>query len=464
MYHLHTPHLYLPYRRWRRLLGGQSRHHSVSTQVSQYLVHFRRVAFNTRRWLAMIGILLAVSLEFCGCNTVRDCALVRQTQIASLPWSELLQECSQCLTAAEVATLEDRGQSEAERSAGLGLADGFVGTRTVEQTLRGDSDLSFDNPAPLDDGAMEPRRLARRRLAGAVGAPGDAHPVPWAIPESVFFVYHSLPREDGPAQRTPAATAFVVSVPEEHGGMVRFLVTARHVVDPQWARCTERDPASINVRFNRRSGGVGYETIPLQSGGARRFFTPTDPAADLAIVPLEQALGPRMEEYKFIDTPFGMLPNTAEGESFRPGLPVVTARLSQDRSDEPDSYPIFDAGTLAAMPATSVEVQCGRPGALGGDPQRRAKSLHVWFIDAGVPRGVSGAPVYTALARGEGGSGVPVLLGVQSVTWPERGVAGITPSAVLAELIQSALRRHDVGMNLRRGPEPKQQETRASLY
>lgn len=464
MYHLHTTHLCLPHRRWRRLLGAQSRHRSASTHISRYLFNFRRAAFNTRRWLAMSGILLAVSLEFCGCNTVRDCALLRQTPIAALPWSELLQECSQCLTAAEVATLADRRQREAESSAGLGLAGGFGGMQTVEQTLRGDSELSFDGSEPPDDGAPKPRILARRQLASAIAAPGEVRPVPWAIPESVFFVYKSLPRDGAPAQRTPAATAFVVSVPGEHGGTVRFLVTARHVVDPEWSRCAERDPASIDVRLNRRSGGVGYETIPLQSGGTRHFLTPSDPAADLAIVPLEQALGPRIEEYKFIDTPFDMLPSVVEGEHLRPGLPVVTARLSQDPSDEPDSYPVFDAGTLAALPTGSIEVQCGRSGAQVGGPQPRAKPLHVWFIDAGVPRGVSGAPVYTAVARGEGGSAVPVLLGVQSVTWPERGVAGITPSAVLAQLIQSALHRHGAGLDLHRGAEPKQQENRASLY
>ncbi len=466
MRHLLHHHLFLPRTHSRRTLASNL-HLPLATGFGRYLAAIRRATFNTRRCLAMSGILLAFSIEFCGCDSVRDCALVRHTQIYSLPWTELLQQCSQCLSASEVILLERRRQTEEERSSGLGLPSSFASDRTVEQALRGEMEPTFDNAAaPTAEGSYPPLLLARGRLTATASPPRETRTIPWAIPESVFFVYKHLPGQSDPSQRPPAATAFVVSVPAPRAapatraGFVRFLVTARHVVDPAWANCAEPEPASIDVRFNRRSGGVGYETIALEANGLRRFFTPSDPAADLAIIPLDQAIGPRLDEYKFLDTPFRMIPTGPETQLFHPGLPVMTARLSPGPSDDPDSYPVFDAGTLATMPAASIDVQCDRQSEARGD----RKPLHVWFIDGGIPRGVSGAPVYTALARGTNAAAGPVLLGIQSVTWPDKGIAGITPSSVLADLIRSALRENNVGAGPHRGFRPRQAESLASLY
>jgi len=412
----------------------------------------------------MSGLLLAVSIEFCGCDSVPDCARVRHTRIFSLPWVELLPQCSQCLTASEVTRLDHRRQTEQERTSGLGLPDNFASDRTVEQILRGEMEPSFDNTILPADDPSHPHLLGRSRIVEASARLAEPRPIPWSIPESVFFVYKGVSAGGETSQRTPAGTAFVVSVPAPRRGFVRFLVTARHVVDPRWANCAEPDPTSIEVRFNRRSGGVGYETIALQSDGRRRFLAPADTTADLAIIPLDQALGRRLEEYKFIDTPFRLLPSGRERLLLRPGLPVVTARLPQIPSDEPDTYPVFDAGTLATMPATSIDVQCGQPGDPPRDTLPPTKPLHVWFIDGGIPRGVSGSPVYTRLARAEGVAEATVLLGVQSVTWPDKGIVGITPSSVLADLIQSALQQHSLSMTLHHAPDSKQTGSLTSLY
>jgi len=260
-------------------------------------------------------------------------------------------------------------------------------------------------------------------------------------------------------RRSPLATAFVISVPApgvDRDGLARFLVTARHVVDPQWARCSDRNPSTIDLRLNRRAGGVGYETVSLQSGTSPRFFTPSDPTADLAVIPLDSGLIANLDEYKFLDVPFRILISAADLPLLRLEQPVMTAGISTVPTEEPASFPVFDAGSLSTMPDEAVAVGCG-----GTQLQRPpAKLLHVWFINAGVPPGVSGAPVFTSIARGADAIKTPVLLGVQSIVWSGNGMAGITPSPVLGDLIRSALR----GIDYSTGRGRPSSEGTASLY
>ena len=112
------------------------------------------------------------------------------------------------------------------------------------------------------------------------------------------------------------------------------------------------------------------------------------------------------------------------------------------------------------MPAEAVNVQCG----LAQEPMPQVKPIHVWFISAAIPQGASGAPVYAAIARGPGAAKTPVLLGIQSVAWPDQDVAGITPSFVLRDLIQTTLREERVNMDFYKGPDPRPQESSPSLY
>ena len=48
----------------------------------------------------------------------------------------------------------------------------------------------------------------------------------------------------------------------------------------------------------------------------------------------------------------------------------------------------------------------------------------------------------------------PVLLGIQSVAWPDRGIAGITPSSALGDLIQSILQKSTLHLDFYRGSTP----------
>jgi hypothetical protein len=328
---------------------------------------------------------------------------------------------------------------------------------TIQQALPGEDSSSFYDPNPeasadagsstdaSNDTAAEGDFLSISHAPPLRAATSpDAWITPWPIPESVYFVYKSVDSVRGGSRRLPIATAFVLSVPVgavssstpgSSRKVARFLVTARHVVDPAWAHCSNQNPTSIEVRLNRRSGGVGYERIPLRDPGAhpdvRRYFIPADGASDIAIIPLDDRLIPNLDSYKFVDTPFSLLPTESDLRTLVATQQVVTASLRSQVPAEINDFPVSDSGVLSSTTSDPVNIRCG-----SNSP---ARALHVWFIDAPIRQGVSGAPVYTSVVREGETTPTAVLLGVQAIAWPDRGLAGITPSSALEQLVRVAL-------------------------
>ena len=392
--------------------GWHGRQRLYATELRLRLSGIR--GLGSRRSGALFGVLIAISLEVCGCELQQN---YRSYSGSQNPGSVMLRP------------------------------------------LLPERRLSFYDPVDQDEETASFSRTGRDLLPPVRPPLSQAKPLPWDIPESVYFVYKGGDTGSSDPARQPIATAFVLSIPDhEHRHYVRFFVTARHVVDPEWARCSQKNPSSIRLRLNRRSGGIGYVNVPLVSRVMRRYFTPMDPTADLAIIPIEDGLIANLDEYKIIEVPFRLLPTDAEMLQFRADQPVITARVPAWPSNGSGSFPAFDAGVLSKMPAETVKVQCST--AVERQP---AKSLHVWFINAGTPQGASGAPVYTAIARGSESAKTTVLLGIQSVAWPDEGAAGITPSVVLRDLVQTALRKQRSALDFYKGPDQWPQET-ASIY
>jgi hypothetical protein len=219
------------------------------------------------------------------------------------------------------------------------------------------------------------------------------------------------------------------------------------VVDPEWAHCSRKNPASITVRMNKREGGVGYERIPLEVNHKRGFFTPADDTSDVAAVFLDRRLVPNLDSYKFFDVPFRLLPTGSEVQSLRPDQKIMTAGLLPQFPGEQENLPIFRDGVLSNTPSEPVKVSC--------DSTAGSTALHVWFLTATIPRGVSGAPVFSIINREPGAQRAPVLVGIQSMAWPDQGVAGMTPSSVLADFIQKLLEQNHFDVDFYRGPEKR---------
>jgi hypothetical protein len=400
--------------------------------------------------IAFVALLLASSLEICGCDLAPDCEQIRNLQLSESNSPAVSRRCAACLSSEEMDKLLQARKRLANSAALERMQDG----ETIGQALLGADRLTFYAPdSNAYEGADGTRFVA---IPPNPALPSASWPRPWPISQSVFLVYEESGANRETGRRIPAAAAFVVSIPSlDHRSSVRFLVTARHVVDPLWAHCSERNPASIVVRLNRWSGGSAYEHIPLEENHNRLYAVPADDTVDIAVIRLDGRLIPNIEAYNFMDTPYRLLPTPSElaaiaksqqESAFSGNRPIVTAGLKTQPFPEQRSFPVSDAGTLTSSADAPVDIQCGA--ASGPMP------LRIWMIDAAVQKEVSGAPVYTTMLRSGANTETPVLLGVQSVAWPNRRAAGITPSDALGELIQSALGSSGQKLDFYRGPIP----------
>lgn len=371
-------------------------------------------------------LLLAVS----GCNSKIACEKFRDTDVGIMDWSDLLKKADKCLSKDEVAALK----RQKERYDQLLLGDEFGVGKTVQQVL--DDEKNW----PAVSKEAEDIVNASHSLSGEneASTPSlDKKPGPWVIQDSVEFVFSESKDEVGNVYRSPDATAFVLSVPDNHHTkFLRFLVTARHVIDPEWAHCQKPEPAEIVVRFNKQEGGLGYETLTLKKNGRRLFFVPDDDSIDLALVLLTSKAVPNLPTYKFFDIPFRILTTDAEAAALTTNQAVMTAGLLPDFPGEEKNYPVFKTGVLSSMPAEPIETDCENP----LDPI----AIRVWLISAALIQGTSGAPVFTVVDRGPGAEHSPVVLGVQSMAWPDKGVAGVTPASELVKLVRRATTDFDL--------------------
>src|SRR5208282_3434695 len=72
-----------------------------------------------------------------------------------------------------------------------------------------------------------------------------------AVRRSVVFVYAA----DASGNIVPAGTGFIVEIPSvSHPGKVfKLLVTARHMVDPEWAGCSNQGPRKLFLHINKKN-------------------------------------------------------------------------------------------------------------------------------------------------------------------------------------------------------------------
>ena len=318
---------------------------------------------------------------------------------------------------------------------------------------------SANQPEPSSAPAAVQTALTYEDLSAAIHEVADKpappagppkKPGPWVIQEAVLFVYIDRSIAGEMPNRMPDATAFVLKVnsrtnpngPGKDPPFLRFLVTARHVIQPSWMGCpgatAEKDPAKIIVRFNKIGGGVSSDELTLYEGGKPLFIASERNDVDLAALMLTQKTLPNIKAYTFIDLPFKNLATDQEMEQISTGAAVMTAGLLPNFAGTQQNYPIFKSGTFSNKLLEPVPVTCP-------DLLTQHNSL-VWLIDAMLPPGTSGAPVFWIADRGPGNNRIPVLIGIQSFSWLSEGVAGITPSGELVDLMTRALARFDVDL------------------
>src|SRR5271157_504391 len=205
-----------------------------------------------------------------------------------------------------------------------------------------------------------------------------------AVQKSVVFLYRAHSETEADTTK-PLGTAFLVSVPTvDKTQTYLLLVTARHIVEPQWAFCSEPNPSVIFARLNRAqfdphkdTSGVVYVAIRLRSQTGNNFAVASDPLADAAVVQLTPDTF-KGTEYASVTVPPPSVPllvfaTPDDVKEIGVGESVVSAGLVPGMSGEKRNYPFFKFGQISSIPDEPVWLGCEE-----GMPA--LKLGRVWFI------------------------------------------------------------------------------------
>lgn len=252
----------------------------------------------------------------------------------------------------------------------------------------------------------------------------------------------------------PMGTGFIVSVPlrSDPNRSYLVLVTARYIVDPQWAHCQNLNPSLIYARFNKKAydptkdvTGVSDLAIPLIRNNKPTWSASTDEQVDAAVIGLG---GFKLDSYDFANIPLWALPTKEEMRQFAIGDSVLSAGLIPGVSGKKRNYPFFKFGSISSIPGEAVDSNCG-PGSVPFLEK-------VWFVAANLVPGNSGSPIFYFPPGGSGivlGQGRAMLIGIQSTSFLGWDVAGMTPIQYVYEVIEK------IGFqdaDLRLGPSNRQ--------
>ena len=197
--------------------------------------------------------------------------------------------------------------------------------------------------------------------------------------------------------KTEAATGFLLSVPltgdPTHGHSV--IITARHVVDPEWAGCTWRNPESLTVRVNSKdyqpgvsSTGVWEISFPLTLNGQKMWLAHSDDRVDIAAIPIANS-----DEAKLLDQDINQLrlqdfatPEEIEKYHIGIGANIISAGLVPGLWNAKRNYPAFKFGKISNVLDEPVKMRCE-----SGDAEKDRLS---WLIAGNFVPGNSGSPIF----------------------------------------------------------------------
>jgi hypothetical protein len=377
---------------------------------------------------ARVGLaLLASSIALVGCGG--SCNNFRSTTMGSTDWPSLQRRAHECLGSGETTALE----RQHARYAKLVVGKLFERDHTVQDLIDEDRDWAAN--------AAEGERVLQMGNEGIAQIPSATNPSqsamippgPWVLQSAVQFVFPDA--DESADSNSPIATSFVLRITENaaaHRPMF-FLVTDRHVVQPSWAQCSPdapaRDPTAIRVQFRNSTGGWSLERVSLRSSSGEPLYrTLPDSDVDLALVLLTTQTNPSLATYRFLSVPFTNVASDQELAKVNVNATVMAAGLQPDVAGRHQNLPVFKSGMLSSKRSEPTEIPCT-------DPAYR-RMVSIWVVQAPFTSGMSGAPVFTVVNRGPNKVSYPILIGVQSIGWPNTdGLAGITPASHLVDLV-----------------------------
>jgi hypothetical protein len=192
-------------------------------------------------------------------------------------------------------------------------------------------------------------------------------------------------------------TGFLIAIPvtgdPAHSHLA--IVTARHIIDPQWAGCSWSNPDAVTLRI-----GIWQDSFPLERNGQRTWLAHPDEKVDVAVIPVDKKLG-RIRDKDVRTLRISDFATKDEIETFRIGMGanIISAGLVPDLQDGRRNYPEFILGKVSDVSDAPVQLRCGT-GPL--------KDRLGWIIAGKFVPGNSGSPVF--LMPLEFGWGPPVRL------------------------------------------------------
>ena len=258
------------------------------------------------------------------------------------------------------------------------------------------------------------------------------------IEKSIVFLYPA-DAKGAVDKSTPIGTGFLVGVrlKSDPAQMHSFLVTARHMFDPRWAKCGGANPSIVYMRLNTKNyvpgtSVSGFEYVPLRltDHGSPTWAHSTKEDVDAAVLPLHET--ELSKNFDFTLLPPEMFASDAELATLGIGDPVASAGLMVGMPGVRRNYPIFKFGQISNIPQEDVETHCST--------HPSAFLEKVWLIAANLIAGNSGSPIFYVPLGGSGtpdSHARPMLIGVQSMFFDGQDVAGMTPINLVYDIFES---------------------------
>jgi hypothetical protein len=278
-----------------------------------------------------------------------------------------------------------------------------------------------------------------------------------AVKKMIVFIYRAA-SDGSPDENRPLGTGFLIVPPEAiapdqpKNNALRvkghiLLITARHIVDPNWAYCSEPQPSLIYLRVNKTNydpakdkTGVKFLPVHLLENGVKQYFIrDDDDKVDAAVVDLGSQM--LQSEYDFIPMRLSAFANSDEIKRLRIGDAVVSGGLIVGESGNNRNYPFFKFGAISNIPDEPTWTGC---------PGKRLRLERVWFINANLVGGNSGSPIFYdppalcllgTFITCPRGLNRPMLIGVQSESlgdaqFGNSALSGMTPIEDVFKIIE----------------------------
>jgi hypothetical protein len=263
------------------------------------------------------------------------------------------------------------------------------------------------------------------------------------VKKSIVFLYYPK------AKDFEVGTGFLVGIPSKEDPKRSFVavVTARHIVDPQWEGCSWANPQEIYARVNVKNFKVGQkedgtDDVPLGlvNEGKNVWWASANDRVDVAVIPVSSTHVEQLLRNDVHFIPVADFATKAETENYKVGIgdQIVTAGLVPALLDAQRNYPAFKFGRISNIPEEPINMKCTQAD--------KARPRDVWLLAGNFVGGNSGSPVYLLPPQPSLAHRV-MLIGILAGSIPDVDLGQMVPSEYVFDVIQT----HYPTANLYRG-------------